>query len=69
MWHWLAINVWPTALHTTVAGITAVVIVAPFRSALAKVWRAVRSLDPEEDYGVTKQLAEVNHAPLAHHRR
>lgn len=64
MWHWLTLNVWPTALRTTVSaltgGIVAVVIIAPMRGAFRllrhRISSVLDSLDPDIPVGLTKQL-------------
>lgn len=65
MTHWLLHTVAPAALHaaiyTLTGGLVTTLILAPFRSAVRKVWRAVDSLDPDTDTGVTKQLHELTH--------
>lgn len=66
MTHWLLTTVYPRALnaaiYTLTSGVVATLILAPFRSVVKALWRAVKSLDPEIDYGVTKQLDELNEA-------
>ena len=66
MTHWLLTQVYPRALnaavYTLTSGVVATLILAPFRSIVKALWRAVKSLDPETDYGVTKQLAELKDA-------
>ena len=69
--NWLVINVVPTAVHTavgTVAGaLTMALIVVPFRKVFKKLGRAVDSIDPDTDTGVTKQLREIKEATRATH--
>lgn len=69
MLYWLSINVWPFLIHgmagTIGAAFAAGVIIAPFRAAFKKFHRAMDSLDPETDYGVTRQLRLINRAQEA----
>lgn len=63
--HWLAGNFWPFLFHgmagTLGAALAAGCIIAPFRRFAKKFHRAIDSLDPETDYGVTRQLNEILH--------
>lgn len=63
MIQWLVHTIVPKALNAAVftltGGLVTTLILAPFRRVLKKVWRAVDSLDPETDVGVTHQLAEL----------
>lgn len=77
MVHWFVTQVYPKALnaavYTLTGGLVTTVILAPFRAALKKIWRAIDSLDPDTDTGVTKQLKAIERrdtddAPLAKHR-
>jgi hypothetical protein len=69
MTHWLLTFAVPkienAALYTLTAGLVTTLILAPFRKLLKKLWRAIDSLDPETDSGVTKQLHELEHK-IAH---
>jgi len=62
--HWFSVNVLPYLLHgaagTLGAAFAAGVIITPFRHVFARLHRAVNSLDPETDYGVTRQLSQIN---------
>lgn len=64
MTHWLLTFAIPkaenAAIYTLSGGLVTTLILVPFRSALKKIWRAVDSLDPETDTGVTKELDELN---------
>lgn len=70
--HWLMeyvlLKAENAAVYSATAGVVGIVVVAPFRSAVKKIWRAVDSLDPETDSGVTKQLSELDEK-LKEHRR
>lgn len=52
------------AVYTLTAGLVTTLILTPFRAALKKIWRAVDSLDPETDTGVTKDLKQLQHDAL-----
>ena len=81
MIHWLIVNVYPTALRTAVGAVTAALIaglvIQPFKKTICAIRRAVDSVDPETDTGITKQLSDLNrrlpartdHAPVVPHRR
>ena len=64
MTHWLAITVWPkvlnAAVYTLTSGVVVTLVLTPFRAIVKATWRAIKSLDPETDYGVTKQLSELD---------
>ena len=62
MLHEILLKAENAAVYTLSGGLVTTLILAPFRSALKKVWRAVESLDPETDSGVTKQLHEIQEA-------
>lgn len=63
MSHFLLHIIWPkvinAATYTLTGGLVTTLILTPFRSALKKIWRAIDSLDPETNTGVTKQLHEI----------
>ena len=63
MSHWLVHTAVPLAEHaaifTLTSGLVTTLILVPFRSWLKKFWRAVDSLDPKTDSGVTKMLGEI----------
>ena len=77
MSHYIHTVIIPTAVHAAVytlsGGLVTTLILIPFRKVIArithKVWRAVDSLDPETDTGVTKQLKELEEKSVAldHH--
>ncbi len=73
MSHWLAENVLPYLIHgaagTMGAAIAAGVVITPFRHLFAKFHRAVDSLDPETDTGVTRQLRLIHKAQTSPTRR
>lgn len=64
MLHWLSQNVLPYALHAAAATVSSAivlgVIVQPFKGVLQKFHRAIDSLDPETDTGVTRQLRLIH---------
>lgn len=64
MIHWLVTNVYPTALRTAVGAVTAALMAAlviqPFKKTLRAFRRAVDSVDPDTDTGVTRQLDQLN---------
>ena len=64
MTHWLLTFALPraeqAAIYTFTGGLVTTLILVPFRAALKKLWRAVDSLDPETDSGVTKQLRQLD---------
>ena len=70
MIHWLLTDALPKAEYTAISTITGAVvlgcIIAPFRRVWKKVWRAVDSLDPDTDSGVTKQLKHLTHQVAMH---
>jgi hypothetical protein len=63
MSHWLMVYVVLKAENAAVwalsTGLVGIVVLTPFRAALKKLWRAVDSLDPRTDTGVTKQLNDL----------
>lgn len=56
------------AIYTLSAGLVTTIILTPFRAAIKKIWRALDSIDPDTDTGVTKELKNIErhlaHAPL-----
>jgi hypothetical protein len=73
--HFIVNEILLVALHgavATVAGaLIGVLLIQPFKSHIASIRRAIESVDPDVDCGVTKQLAHIDsklsHAPLAKH--
>lgn len=65
MTHWLSINVFPYAIHaaagTLSVALVGACVIAPFRKAWFKFRRAIDSLDPQTDTGVTRQLSQIHH--------
>lgn len=47
------------AVFTLASGLVTTLILMPFRNALRKIWRAVDSLDPQTDTGVTGDLKRL----------
>lgn len=67
--HWLieyvVLKAENAAVYTLSAGMVTTLVLVPFRAGLKKIWRAVDSLDPKTDTGVTEQLRELD-AKLTH---
>ena len=63
MIHWLITVIYPKILNGAMfalgSGLVGILVLTPFRTGLKKIWRAIDSLDPKTDTGVTKQLAEI----------
>lgn len=61
--HWLMTYVVMKAENAAVwsmtTGVIGIIVISPFRTIVKAIWRAVKSLDPETDYGVTKQLDDM----------
>lgn len=47
------------AVYTLSAGLVTTIILTPFRAAIRKIWRAIDSIDPDTDTGVTKELKAI----------
>lgn len=60
---WIETTLLPNAEHaaiyTVTAGLVTTLILAPFRRILRKIWRAIDSLDPMTDTGVTRELNKL----------
>lgn len=73
MSHWLLHYALPraenAAIYTLTAGLTTTLILAPFRGLIRKFWRAVDSIDPATDRGVTKQLKDLDDSLASHGNR
>jgi len=69
--HWLmeyvVLKAENAAVYSATAGMVGIVVVAPFRSIVKALWRAVKSLDPDTDYGITGQLDDLNEKLKAKH--
>ena len=61
--HWLMVNVVMKGENAAVfalgSGLVGILVLTPFRSVLKKLWRAIDSLDPSTDTGVTKELDDL----------
>jgi hypothetical protein len=74
---WFATQILPKAETTAVSTITSAVvigcIVAPFRKLWKKIYRALDSVDPDTDSGITKQLSQLqqqgHHIAIRDHDR
>ena len=73
MIHWFLSVVLPKVENTAISAVTGAIvlgcIIAPFKRVWRKVWRALDSIDPDTDSGITKelkQLAQQQQMPPVH---
>ena len=63
MTHWLLYFAIPkienAAIYTLTGGLVTTLILSPFRRVLKKLWRAIDSLDPETNTGITGDLRRL----------